>query len=206
MEKSLPLKNILQISHVYRYFTELIGGMKVRKFWIEKYVRPWEGARLLDIGCGPADILEFLPNVQYVGFDMNPRYISAAQKRWGFRGTFVHQSVESISSMDTFVNFDLVTAFGVLHHLDDQQALGLISLAYRVLKSGGKFITLDGCFRDSISTMARFLLKHDRGRFIRRESEYLELVYKKFDCLKVSYDIGPLRVPYSAVVLECEKH
>jgi SAM-dependent methyltransferase len=202
----MSLKDILQITSAYRYFTHLIGGMEVRRFWIEKYVRPWEGARLLDIGCGPADMLEFLPNVEYVGFDANSRYVSAAQKRWGASGTFVHRTIEFNCSADRFTDFDLVIAFGVLHHLDDQQALALTSLAHAALRIGGRLITLDGCCRDRISPIARFLLKHDRGKFIRKEPEYLELVRNNFHDLKVSYDVGPLRVPYSAVVLECTKH
>lgn len=40
--------------------------------------------------------------------------------------------------------FDIVLVVGVLHHLDDTEALQLCQLAQAGLKSGGTLITLDG--------------------------------------------------------------
>jgi len=31
--------------------------------------------RVLDIGCGPGNILKLMPDTEYVGFDLNPHYI-----------------------------------------------------------------------------------------------------------------------------------
>jgi SAM-dependent methyltransferase len=36
--------------------------------------------RVLDIGCGPAYIVEYLRGATYFGFDINSRYIAYAQK------------------------------------------------------------------------------------------------------------------------------
>jgi SAM-dependent methyltransferase len=38
--------------------------------------------RVLDIGCGPAYIVEYLRGATYFGFDINSRYIAYAQKIW----------------------------------------------------------------------------------------------------------------------------
>jgi SAM-dependent methyltransferase len=36
--------------------------------------------RVLDIGCCPGYIVEYLRGATYFGFDINPRYIAYAQK------------------------------------------------------------------------------------------------------------------------------
>jgi SAM-dependent methyltransferase len=38
--------------------------------------------RVLDIGCGPAYIVEYLRGATYFGFDINSRCIAYAQKIW----------------------------------------------------------------------------------------------------------------------------
>jgi SAM-dependent methyltransferase len=39
--------------------------------------------------------------------------------------------------------YDIVMAFGVLHHLDDAEGRELFRGARRALKPGGRFVTLD---------------------------------------------------------------
>ena len=44
-------------------------------------LRPFPGARLLDAGCGTGSLLDNLPpDVHYVGFDVNPAYLEAAER------------------------------------------------------------------------------------------------------------------------------
>ena len=62
---------------------------------IKNYLRPSIGDRILDIGCGPADLLSYLPQVEYIGFDANSKYISDAKRRYGNQGTFICQLVTS---------------------------------------------------------------------------------------------------------------
>lgn len=54
----------------------------------DKYLRPEPGYSILDIGCGPGDILQYLPSINYVGFDINRKCIEAARRRFGDKGTF----------------------------------------------------------------------------------------------------------------------
>ena len=54
-------------------------------------------------------------------------------------------------------HYDLVLAWGVLHHLDDDQAGEFMSLARRGLKPTGRLVTLDPCYTDDQSRLARYL-------------------------------------------------
>jgi len=77
--------------------------------YIDKYVKPKDGDKILDIGCGTADILEYLPNVEYLGFDMNNRYIQFALQKYGNRGKFFCKKV-NLDVLDNKVLFDIIMA------------------------------------------------------------------------------------------------
>ena len=89
----MMLRNILAKPTVYSLFARLIGATSGRKQYVKRHIRPRVGDRLLDIGCGPADILEALPEVDYHGFDLSPQYIESARVRFGTRGRFNVQAV-----------------------------------------------------------------------------------------------------------------
>lgn len=94
------------------------------------------GDRVLDVGCGPADILEYLPQgIDYTGFDISERYIAAAKRRYGERGKFSIMPVSQAVGQDAV--YDSVIAIGVLHHLTDDDADALFALAANVLRPGG---------------------------------------------------------------------
>src|SRR5215217_1780021 len=80
------------------------------------YLRPQEGARILDIGCGTAKILNHLPRVEYIGFDPNPAYIEWARNTFGNRGTF-HAGRFTAESIGLVGQVDVALVLAVLHHL-----------------------------------------------------------------------------------------
>ena len=58
----------------------------------------------------------------------------------------------------------IVLAIGVVHHLDDAEAVKLFQLAHAALKSGGRLVTMDGCYVPKQSRVARHLLaRHCRN-------------------------------------------
>ena len=71
---------------------------------------------MLDIGCGPADILADLPEgIDYYGYDFESDYIASAKARYGERGTFEVKAVTP-EAVDDIGAFDVVISLGVLHH------------------------------------------------------------------------------------------
>jgi SAM-dependent methyltransferase len=198
------MTSLLDITRAYQLFTYLIGGYDLRRVWVAKHVRPWRGARVLDIGCGPADMLEMLPGIDYTGFDPSEAYIQHARKRWGARGSFLHKDLRDVSDGD-FLDYDLVIAFGILHHLPDELVEVFFKVAYRALKKGGRLVTLDGCYREGQGSIERFLLRHDRGEFVRNEKQYLALAEKHFPTVIRSFNCSKLRIPYCTLTMECLK-
>ena len=156
-------RRILSLPAAYRLFSNLVGGHRSRTECVTRYIRPRVSDRVLDCGCGPGDLCEYLPDVDYVGIDIDARYIAEARSRFGSRATFRLGPLGE-ETMTEEAHYDLVLAWGVLHHLDDDQAGELMSLAgefmslaRRGLKPTGRLVTLDPCYTDDQSRLARYL-------------------------------------------------
>lgn len=102
-------------------------------------------------------------------------------------------------------DFDLVIASGILHHLNDTEALQLFELSYTALKPNGRLITFDGCYASKQSIISRYLLSCDRGRFVRDLGEYKRLARQYFVNVDHTIYNDLLRVPYTHLILECTK-
>jgi SAM-dependent methyltransferase len=200
---SITMRTILSSPKIFNLFSKIVGG-NVLSVFVQKYIRPVEGEKILDIGCGTAVILSYLPSVEYFGLDKSQTYIKYARKRFGKRGRFLANSVgEEVINRLSHLSFDKVLAKGVLHHLNDDEASQLFKLAKSALKNGGRLITLDGCYMHGQSWIAGLILSKDRGKYVRTKDEYLSLVSKFFTDVHVSLHHDLLRIPYTHIVMEC---
>lgn len=204
MERRGTIYSLLALPSVYRLFIRIVVGDGYR-IHMSEHVKPVTDEKVFDIGCGPGDILEYLPSVHYVGFDINPKYINAAQLRFGGRGRFFCGDV-GLSSLDEEAGtFDLALATGVVHHLDDVQADRLFELACRVLKPGGRLVTYDGCLVAGQPRLARWVVSRDRGQFVRTPEHYQKLATRYFPQVKAVVRHDLLRIPYTHLILQCSK-
>ncbi len=207
------IRSVLSIPAIYSLFGLIIGGSSSYKIFVKEYVRPKRGDRILDIGCGPGDIVPYLPGVEYLGFDASQEYIKAARERFGeghlanrprHPVTFICDQV-STTTLKERSSFDIVLAVGILHHLDDGEALQLFHLAQAALKPGGRLITLDGVFVQKQSPCARYIISKDRGQNVRTQQGYLQLASQVFSTITTSIRHDLLRIPYTHIILECMK-
>lgn len=157
------------------------------------------GERVIDIGCGTADIVEHLPVVDYVGYDHSEDYITAARKRLGDRGTFV-TGRSATAGLDVVGERDLAMAIGVLHHMNDVEATESLAFAARVLRAGGRLVTIDPTLVDGQHPFGRWLARRDRGQHVRSPDETRQLVAAVFADATIDVRHDLLRVPYSHVV------
>jgi SAM-dependent methyltransferase len=202
MKAISKLSAILSFPAAYQLFSRLVGG-EVWRVYTADYLKPATGEKVLDIGCGPADILNYLPAIDYTGFDISPEYIAAAQKRFGDKGRFYCSDVGLATVEQEQGTFNLVFATGVLHHLDDETASKLFALAQLALRPGGRLITYDGCFVPGQSRIARWLLSNDRGKFVRTRAAYERLASKNFSRVQSELRHDLLRIPYTHLIMRC---
>jgi 2-polyprenyl-3-methyl-5-hydroxy-6-metoxy-1,4-benzoquinol methylase len=195
------LEPILSSPAAYR----LLGQIAIfkndgRATYARQYLKPRQGARVLDLGCGPGDILSVLPDCDYTGVDIEQKYIDAARRRFGARGTFHCGPVEDFV-LEARESFDLVMANGVLHHLDDRQADAMLKLAAMAMRKDGRTVTLDPCFVDGQSRVARMLLRLDRGNFVRDEQSYRKIASRQFADVQADITHDLLSFPYTLIIM-----
>ncbi len=205
MGLSLILRSLLDSGLGYRLFTKLMpGACSARTRFVKTFVQPKEGDRVLDIGCGPGDILLHFPSCEYLGVDMNEGYIEQASKTYGDRGVFLCRRADEQAVTNTSY-FDIVIAMGLLHHLDDSEARGFLEMTRRVLKPSGRLVTLDGVYWDGQSRLERFVMSKDRGKHIRTREQYVALAAKSFSKVKDFVEHGLIGIPYSHIILTCSQ-
>lgn len=203
----MSIKDILSIPQVYSFWQKIVGDYKLRKAYCRDYIKAKENDRILDIGCGPANMVKYLPaNIDYVGFDDSQSYIKNAQKQ--FPNTQTHKFFcQRVSFAQDFEEkFDIIMANAILHHIDDKEAEELISFAARNLKNGGRLITHDGCYTNNQSAIKKWLLKNDRGQFVRAKDEYFKLFSKYFSHINVSIKENLYNIPYTIIIFEASNN
>jgi SAM-dependent methyltransferase len=196
------LRSVLSLPSVYKFLQNIVGANKARDKFINNFVKPVRGQRVLDVGCGTGDIVEHLPSVEYCGFDLSSEYVEAARNRYGHRATFRCQNVNSIS-LSGMPKFDIVIAMSLLHHLDDEEAAKLFSVVREASSGGGKFWTIDPCLVDPQPLIARYLIRNDRGQNVRTAEQYSDIAKSAFRSVNIYIRHDLLRIPYTHIIMEC---
>ena len=205
MQTDSGLLNWLKVPFLYNLFQDSIGGNAMRRRFIKNHVRAKAGDKVIDIGCGPAQILPWLPAVEYIGFDLNEAYVASAKRKYPGRGTFVVGDTKTVWDDPRFCDADIVTALGILHHLNDEEAAHCLRFAYYVLKKGGRFVSFDACWVPNQGFLSRYIMSKDRGHNIRTEQAYRHLAESVFQNVTSLVDMKPMRIPYVTTILECAK-
>jgi SAM-dependent methyltransferase len=205
MQRNFGPQGWLKVPFLYNLLQDAIGGNALRRRFIRHHVRAKAGDKVIDIGCGPAQILPWLPEVDYLGLDVNPACIASAKRMHPDRGTFVVGNTESLWDDSRFRDADVVIGLGILHHLDDNEAEHCIRFAHRALKQGGRFVCFEACWVPNQGFLSSYIMSKDPGQNIRTEQMYRQLAGDVFKNVNAWVDTKPLRIPYVMIFLECQK-
>ena len=150
----------------------VVGGIDMRPLY--ELLPPEARRSILDVGCGTGDALKYLDDFEsYLGVDTDEVAIAAATKRWGHKPN-VRFEARTLRAEDIV---DLaptgVVLSGVLHHLTNAEAEGVLRLAAgsprlaRIVTSD--IVFLPGKLFNNVMAMM------DRGRFCRDPDAYAAL-------------------------------
>lgn len=188
------------IPWIYKALMASFGSDQAIARYVQEVLKPQSGMKILDVGCGPATVLSYLPEVNYTGIDLNEKHIAFAREVFGDRGRFLVGNVATDLNEDEGT-FDLINASAILHHLSDSEASSLFLALARLLRKDGRIVTLDNVWLPSQRMLVKLINSLDAGLNIRTPEGYVGLL--KGTGLgaetRIFHDL--LRIPYDHVAL-----
>jgi SAM-dependent methyltransferase len=205
MQISSGLRSVLAFPWIYSLSMRLLRNEANRRWFIDEVLALRDGQKLVDIGCGPADILDCLPAVKYIGLDISERYIEAARQKYGDRGVFLAGRLAHWANDSRTRDADVVLANGVLHHVDDDEARQMLEFARAILKQDGRFVFYEPCYLIWQSKSSRYFMSRDRGRNIRTEQGWKDLAASVFPQFSTNIVTGVNRLFYVCIIGQCHQ-
>lgn len=177
-----------------------LGAERAITRYVDEALQPKANMKLLDVGCGPANVLAYLPAVDYTGIDLNENHIAHARQRYGDRGRFIVGNAAADLKQEE-KSFDLVNVSALLHHLDDSEAVSLFSSLKRLLRPNGRIVTIDNVWLPGQRVAVRIINSLDSGMNIRTPEGYLALWNGLgFDVQTLTFN-DLLRIPYDHFIM-----
>ena len=192
--------SIFDNASLYKSFQFAVSRRKTLSVIREEVLRPVGVQDVLDFGCGIGyHALEF-PNANYLGIEPLQSCIRKAHVLYSASNRHFVLGDHKMLSEIPDSSFDLIIAIGVLHHINDDIVTEFLQEGHRILRSGGRLTTLDPVLHVDQSILSRAVVKRDRGKWVRTESEYSEIITSHFPgkMVKKIYT-GLLRIPYDHV-------
>jgi SAM-dependent methyltransferase len=206
-EDNSGLRTFLTNPTVYVFFQRLLGGRGVGAFLATNFWKLKGGETVVDIGCASGFVLDYMPNdVRYFGVDISKEYIDAAQKKFSARGNFLLGTAQDLLNNGGDVllkKVDLVTCNGLLHHLTDDEASEILEISKQFLRPGGRLVCLEATFLMRQTRLSKQMVNMDRGRYVRSEQQWKDLIARSFDTYSTSVVTGLIRIPYTHIVIQC---
>ena len=138
---------------------------------------------ILEIGCSTGNTafaFSEIPELDYVGLDIDPVVIAYAKKKFRNKPNFqfICQDVQTFSQTNR--RFDLVLLAGVLHHVGDSDGIALLQACKAMVSREGAFVAIDPMRpgKDSTWLIHTFMGSLEKGQFVRSDEEYRALFLK----------------------------
>lgn len=186
-------------ARAYSLLQRSVGRDRLLRRFVTEALALRPGDRVLDVGCGPADLLALLPpSVRYTGIEPHAPYLAGARRRHGPGADLRGQRVEELPPAE---RFERVLLTGVLHHLADPQASSLLAACAARRTPGGALVVLEPCPRAGRGWLEQQLYAIDRGRFMRPEEELRALALAQDPAASFAIWEGMMRLPYTNMVI-----
>ncbi len=168
------IDSVLSIPLIFEWQQKLCNNYGA----VREAFKPWlnvSGKDILDIGCSTgtcAAAAVAMERNRYVGIDIEPQYVEIAGNRYP-QGTFLAMDARQLNFESK--RFDLILIISSLHHMEDQVVADCFKEVERVLKDDGMVLSCEPLFTRG-SYLSNFLLKLDRGEYIRDEEGYQQFL------------------------------
>jgi SAM-dependent methyltransferase len=166
---------LLENPRVYRLWQVPFAEAKFAP--VRRHGEPAAARRVLDVGCGPGTNARFFSKSDYLGLDINPKYIEQAKRRFGDRFVVADVTRDELPEREPF---DFVLVNSLLHHLDTHDVRKLLAAVSRRLEADGHVHILD-LVQPKRLGVAGLLARLDRGDFPRPLAVWETLFSEAFE-------------------------
>lgn len=132
--------------------------------------------RVLDVGCGPGTNADHFRDAEYLGIDLNPRYVAYARRHKPGRFMVGDATRLELPDRDTY---DFILVNSLIHHLSDEEARSLLAALSGALAPNG-FVHILDLVLPRRRSVADLLARWDRGDHARPLSEWRDLFQRHF--------------------------
>ena len=147
---------------------------------------------VIDIGCGVGYYARITGGGQYLGMDMNDRYIEYA-KSCHHDGKIAFRADDVATLVDEGQTFDIALMVDFLHHIPDESVIRLLRTAGQL--SFRHIVNLEPVTEQS-NRVGDCFIKNDRGEYMRTTESLMNLFAQAGDKLKIvkceKLQLGPI--------------
>jgi len=170
------VERLLEQPIVYRVWMAPFAEQKLRPMHENGGV---EGVRrVLDVGCGPGTNAGHFAHTDYLGMDINPRYIESARQR-NATGKFMVQDVTTFEAKPE-ERFDSILVNSLLHHIPTPEVDRLLGHLATLLTDDGGIHIIELVLPPHLSAPWA-LAKLDRGDYPRPFGEWQRIFASHFE-------------------------
>jgi len=158
---------------LFIFFRSILeNDFKAIRALIRRDLKLGQKLRTVDLGCGPGAFSDLFAGDDFVGVDLNRRYIEHARRTRP--GTFLVSDARRIDLPDE--RFDQVLIFGLLHHLSDEDVRAVLGEARRLLAPGGRLLAVEDIPAISrLNLIGHLIHSVENGEHIRPPGDYRRL-------------------------------
>lgn len=180
------ITRVFENTLAYRVIQAPFADNKLAPFLRHNDVR--QIRRVLDVGCGPGTNTRYFTSSEYLGLDINERYIEHARRTYG--KPFIVADVTKYQAPEG-AKYDCVLLNSFLHHIGDADARRILEHLKTVLTPDGSIHILDLVLPNDLS-IAHALARLDRGEHPRPLPQWRALFESCFE--PVIFEPYPLRL------------
>ena len=195
---------LLRMTAIYDLVQKVIGSDRGANTFVAEYIKPFTGARILDIGAGTGLIVSRLGQVEYLGIEPNPTYVD------DFNAQYASEAARLVAGTTNDIevspnSYDIVLISAVLHHVNDDLSRAILRYAADAVTDDGRVVLLDPVLHPGQGLISRQLVSRDRGKHVRKDSDYKALFNEVG--LQPTFDLRTdlNRFPYSHIITVATK-
>ena len=202
----MRISQVFDNANLYNLFQLVIQKSGTKDFLNREILKSESIERVLDFGSGIGHHSQLFQGKQYLGIEPSESCVLSAERLYkDSNSTFLVGDHTALKSL-TEGTFDLIFAIGVLHHIDDLVFNEFVEQAFRLLKPGARLMTFDPVLHQHQRKLSKWVVKQDRGQWVRTENEYLTVIKKFFlDNTDSRIYSKLLRIPYDHILINTTK-